>query len=128
MTIVDGDCWKCHSKMKVAILEGGQDRRGSHLGPEKFTAEEIKFARDKGVLIKEHYSKTVRARYLANTCAKCGTFVGNHTYLHAILFMQLAGNFLLQDLKLGIIAGIATQIKSLPIEMSRLYYFDQRSV
>lgn len=93
MTIVDGPCWKCHAKVKVAILEGGQDRRGSHLGPDEFTAEETKFARDRGVLIKEHFSKTVRARYLANTCAKCGTFVGNHYLFTDYFVYATSGEF-----------------------------------
>lgn len=77
MTIVEGPCWKCHSKMKVAIIEGGMERGGSSSGADKFTPQEIEFAKSKGAIIKVHYSKTVNEKYLANTCPKCGTFAGN---------------------------------------------------
>lgn len=77
MTIVDGPCWKCNATMKVAIVEAGSER-GTSIGPDKFTKQEIDLARDKGVIIKEHFSKTVGRRYLANTCPKCMTFVGDH--------------------------------------------------
>lgn len=77
MTIVDGPCWKCHSTMKVAIIEGGMERGGSSSGADEFTQQEIEFAKSKGAIIKTHYSKTAREKYLANTCPKCGTFAGN---------------------------------------------------
>lgn len=77
MTIIDGECWKCKKIMKVAIVEGGEERESSHAGPDKFTKKEIDFARSKGVIIEEHYSMTVNERYLANTCGHCGTFVGS---------------------------------------------------
>ncbi len=77
MTIVDGECWKCHSTMKVAIIEGGMEHGESTFGPNKFTKQEIEFARSKGVIIKQHYSKTENEKYLANTCAKCGSFAGD---------------------------------------------------
>lgn len=77
MTIVDGPCWKCHSTMKVAIVEGGMERGGSSSGADEFTPQEIEFAKSKGAIIKVHYSKTANEKYLANTCPKCGTFAGN---------------------------------------------------
>ena len=75
MTIIDGSCWKCHSTMKVAVVEGGCS--GSSSGPDEFTPQEIEFAKSKGTIIKVHYSKTANEKYLANTCPKCGTFAGN---------------------------------------------------
>lgn len=77
MTIVKGPCWKCNSTMKVAIVEAGIER-GSSVGPDKFTSKEIDLARSRGVMIKEHYSKTLGKKYLANTCSKCGAFAGEH--------------------------------------------------
>lgn len=76
MTIVDGNCWKCNFKMKVAIVEGGREREDILAGPDKFTKQEIEFAKNKGVIIKEQYSKSANERYLANTCGQCGTFIG----------------------------------------------------
>ena len=76
MTIVDGSCWKCHSTMKVATIDGGMER-GSASGPDMFTLKEIEIAKSKGVIIKLHYSKTVQEKYLANTCPNCGNFAGD---------------------------------------------------
>lgn len=45
-------------------------------GPSSFSEEELKFARQKGAIIKLHYSKTQNENYLANTCPKCGSFAG----------------------------------------------------
>ena len=77
MTIVEGPCWKCHSSMKVSIIEGGMERGGSSCGADEFSKEEIEFAKSKGTIIKSHYSKTMHERYLASTCNKCGAFAGN---------------------------------------------------
>ncbi|MDO6676916.1 hypothetical protein MK851_15520 [Tenacibaculum sp. 1B UA] len=77
MTIVEGPCWKCHSSMKVAVIEGGMERGGSSCGADEFSKEEIEFAKRKGTIIKSHYSKTMHERYLASTCNKCGAFAGN---------------------------------------------------
>jgi hypothetical protein len=76
MTIINGDCWKCKKSMKVAVVEGGIVRGGNCVGPEKFSNQEIEFATSKGVIIKKHYSKTVKEEYLANTCLNCGNFAG----------------------------------------------------
>lgn len=78
MTVIDGPCWKCGAKMKVAMVHGTQLSGGSHIGPDRFTKKEIEFATSKGVLIRKQYSRTVNQKYLANTCTKCGTFVGDH--------------------------------------------------
>lgn len=74
MTIVEGDCWKCHSEMKIAILTESY----SHSGPDCFSQQQIQLARQNGVLIESHYSKTRRERYLANTCPSCRSFAGDH--------------------------------------------------
>lgn len=74
MTIVNGLCWKCNQPMKVAVTEGVIS---SYCGPDEFSSNELDFARSKGVLIEEHFSKTVGETYLANTCPHCGTFAGN---------------------------------------------------
>lgn len=110
MTIVDRPCWKCHSKMKVAILEGSQESGGSHVGPDGFTADEIKFARDKGVLISEHYSKTVRAKYLANACAKCGAFVGNHYLFTGYFVYAVSGEFPSTTFEIGYSCGHCAEL------------------
>ena len=74
--IIDSSCWKCNKPMKVAIMEDCLERGSTCIGPDKFTDIEIESARSKGVIIKEHYSKTIGEKYLANTCSHCGTFIG----------------------------------------------------
>ena len=78
MTIVEGSCWKCDSIMKAAIIEGGMERGGTSVGPDEFTIHEVEYAQSKGVIIKEHNSKTAGRKYYANTCPSCETFVGDH--------------------------------------------------
>ncbi|HUM51154.1 MAG TPA: competence protein CoiA family protein [Chitinophagales bacterium] len=81
MTIIEGPCWKCDSTMKVATIStsSGDLVRGSsnNLTPSDFTSDEIAFAKSKGVILKIQYSKTVNERYIANSCAKCGSFAGD---------------------------------------------------
>jgi hypothetical protein len=81
MTIIDGPCWKCGNTMKIATVSSGNGGyiRGlnSNLSPNEFTTDEVAFARDKGVILKEQFSKTTNDKYLANSCIKCGAFAGN---------------------------------------------------
>lgn len=84
MTIAEGSCWKCDMPMKLAFYE----KAGSTLGLGVFNKTELEFARSKGVIIKEHYSRTTETKYLANTC-KCGAFIGDH-YLFSD-YASLAG-------------------------------------
>jgi len=75
--VVEGDCWRCKHLMKVAVIEAD----GSMFGPEEFTDAEVAAATQQGAILKMNYSKTVRARYLSNTCARCLSFAGSF-YLH----------------------------------------------
>jgi len=77
LTIIDGHCWKCGNTMKVSTISTSSGI-SNHLKPSDFTLEEITFAKSKGVILKNQYSKTVQERYIANSCAKCGAFVGDH--------------------------------------------------
>lgn len=101
MTIIEGNCWKCNSKMKVAIVEGGEDRESSHAGPDKFTKQEIDFAKNKGVIIKEHYSKTASEKYLANTCGNCGTFIGKFLIFSDYIAPAMHGDFPYETYHIG---------------------------
>lgn len=101
MTIVEGDCWKCYSSMRVAIIEGGMTRGGTTVGPDEFTKDEISFARSKGVIIKEHYSKTANDNYLANTCGKCGTFAGNFYLFPQYLQPASMGEYPSEEYEMG---------------------------
>jgi hypothetical protein len=79
MLIFDAKCWKCNSPMKVGVLEGDA-------GCEcEFTADHIALANRNGANIKTIYSKTIKARYAANTCRKCNAFIGRH-YLGSYYF------------------------------------------
>ena len=72
MLMIDAKCWRCCSPMKVGALRGDA-------GCEcEFTADHIALANRNGANIKTIYSKTVKARYAANTCRKCNAFIGHH--------------------------------------------------
>lgn len=81
MTIIEGRCYKCRKKMKVATISSSNNGmvRGdsNHLAPSEFTQEEINLAKSKGVLLKSSYSKTMNERYIANTCGNCNAFAGD---------------------------------------------------
>lgn len=49
----------------------------NHLRPSDFTPDEVEFAKSKGVILKTQFSKTVQGSYVANSCAKCGSFAGD---------------------------------------------------
>jgi hypothetical protein len=101
MTIIEGNCWKCNSKMKVAVIEDGMARGCSLVGPSIFTKQEIEFAKNKGVIIKEHYSKTANERFLANTCGNCGCFIGS-SYLYSDYFCSASfGNLPSETFRIG---------------------------
>jgi hypothetical protein len=76
LSVIQGDCWKCDSIMPIAIVEAGEARGNTWVGPEHFTDAELKLARSKGCLIKNKYSRTQRRSYPANTCKSCGAFAG----------------------------------------------------
>lgn len=89
MTIVNGNCWKCSANMKVAIMHGGIGRGGNNVGPKYFTKSEIKLAQTKGVLITEQNTIKFRRSYLANTCKKCNSFVGeHHLYIDYLVYSK----------------------------------------
>ncbi len=75
--IVVGDCYRCHSPMKVAFI----DAEGMVLQTPAFSPQEIERAKEQGCILEVRYSKTVNSRYLANVCPKCKAFVGEH-YMH----------------------------------------------
>ncbi len=77
MSIIEAECWRCHSVMKLAVIEEPYDR-GSSIGPSQFFKGEIEIARQNGVNIKEQFSGTVSRRYQANSCPKCPGFIGEH--------------------------------------------------
>lgn len=72
LLIIEGNCWKCRALMKVAALRGDMGYEGS------FSKSDIQLATENSVFMKPHYSRTAGTRYVANTCRKCGAFVGEH--------------------------------------------------
>lgn len=72
LLIIDGNCWKCKAKMKVAALRGDVGYEGD------FTNSDIQLAIQNGVFMKWQYSRTAGRRYIASTCRKCNKFVGHH--------------------------------------------------
>jgi len=74
LKVIEGRCWRCNTPMKIAIVE----ILGNDNSPERFTKEDITLATSKNVFLKKQYSKTIKSTYLANSCRKCGTFIGSH--------------------------------------------------
>ncbi len=72
LLIIEGQCWKCNAPMKVAAIRGDM---GYEPG---FNSNDAKLAAQHGVLMKTQYSKTIGESYIANTCRRCGKFVGGH--------------------------------------------------
>ena len=74
LLVIDGKCWKCSEPMKVAAI----DKNKAHLGWGSFSQSDIPLAAQHGCYLKSHYSQTAGERYIANTCRKCGAFIGQH--------------------------------------------------
>lgn len=86
MYIVTGTCWKCNESINAAMIRDEQLSTNKFYGPADFSKNQIQFAREKGVIIEEHFSFTRQETYLANTCGKCKTFIGEH-YLFTEYFV-----------------------------------------
>ncbi len=91
MMIIESDCWRCRSNMKVAAIHSDtRIKKISHnLCPSDFTEKEINFARSKGVTLSAEHN----GGYIASCCGKCGAFVGDHylftDYIAPVFFDQL---------------------------------------
>ncbi|MBD1876980.1 hypothetical protein H6F75_26195 [Nodosilinea sp. FACHB-131] len=72
LLIIDGDCWNCRAPMKVAAIRGDMGYEPN------LNSDDARLAAQHGVFMKEQYSKTVGDSYIANTCRRCGKFVGGH--------------------------------------------------
>ena len=68
------ECWNCGSPLKVAI---GSNDTGGNFTPSSFTPRQVEVARKAGVILQVRYSRTVKARYLANICGRCNQFMGD---------------------------------------------------
>ena len=75
--VVNGECWKCHAEMKIAFGYGSEGMSG----PGGFNDYALALAKKHGAILKNRFSNVVKERYLANSCHRCGNFVGEF-YLH----------------------------------------------
>ncbi len=73
VTISTTDCWKCGKNVNVAT--GHKD--DEDLEQDCFTAEEIAFAQENGVILERRFSVTAGGKYLANVCTACDQIQGN---------------------------------------------------
>lgn len=74
MMVITSDCWKCGSPLNVAVIE----KNGQMLSPRSFTKENIKVAKDNGVIIQCCESKMAGESYMANICLHCKSIMGDH--------------------------------------------------
>lgn len=88
MYIITVSCYKCEKDINIAVMYGNTTMRG----PELFSLEEIKIAKEQDVKIMEQYSYTMGTTYQANTCGQCNAFVGQH-FLPEYLSDALYGDY-----------------------------------
>lgn len=85
LLIIDAKCWKCCASMKVAALRSDSE----YIGLSDFSESDIELANQNGCFLKSRYSHVVEDKYIANTCRKCGKFIGDH-YLFGDYVANLA--------------------------------------
>jgi recombinational DNA repair protein (RecF pathway) len=73
MYVIFTTCYKCGQPMNAAMI---YREDGNFCGPETFSEEEKRVAKDHGVIIDHHYSGTRQESYNANTCPHCNAFIG----------------------------------------------------
>ena len=80
ITVSAIDCWNCNKNMPVAVgykddVALGYDiPSGKEIG---FTAEELEFIKDNGVILERRFSNEAKTTYLANICPHCDRLTGN---------------------------------------------------
>jgi hypothetical protein len=70
--IMDLRCWKCKSVMKTVVAHT-KGRSFDH-----FDEDDIKKAKEFGILLRKQYSATAKENYIANICKKCGAMSGRY--------------------------------------------------
>lgn len=100
MRIFEAHCYGCRSKIKIPFIQG-DDWRGTHAGPDKFSREERDLATKYGALIQWQYSNTLNTKYWAATCTNCKKFVGRNHLFTEYIVPALYGECSIQDIRLG---------------------------
>lgn len=100
MKLIEARCYACNARMKVPYIEGDH-RRGSHIGPDQFTQEEIAIARKQGAIIKWQYSRTVNAKYWATTCGRCQKFIGRNFLFTEYIAPAASESLKIASIRLG---------------------------
>lgn len=88
MAIGNIKCHRCRQPMKIAMITSSADLKkkdGNLLTPYYFGDDEILFAEEHGVTIRQCYSKTRTESYLANVCPHCNAFIGEHFMIDYIM-------------------------------------------
>lgn len=92
LNIIATSCYNCRNSMKAPFITG-DDSRGSHVSPDRFSRQEIAIAREHGCIIEWQYSRTLNTKYWAATCGKCRRFIGRrHLFVdHIVPFFDDGG-------------------------------------
>lgn len=91
MHIITAECYKRNQPINVAIIKSGKSN--GFCGPEVFSAEEKKMAKNQGVVIKQQHSYTMEQTYDANTCPHCNAFIGQHYLLTEYFVPAKCGDY-----------------------------------
>ncbi len=75
MLVITSECWNCRSPLNVAVIESG---RTGCISPPEFYENEMKIAKENGVIIQNRFSKMAQETYFANVCLHCNQIIGEH--------------------------------------------------
>lgn len=68
------DCWSCRKPMRITT---GLDEEVGTFYPEHYRPEELEYAQNNSVILKNNYSNERDEKYLSNTCPSCNKLYGN---------------------------------------------------
>lgn len=70
---LNGRCWRCGCPMKIALM----DINNKIYGPDYFSDKDRRFAREHGVVFRQHFNKTNQRTTTALGCPNCGVVTGS---------------------------------------------------
>jgi hypothetical protein len=100
MEIITGPCLRCNGEMKMAVMNDGGYSRYVH----RFNVDEIRIARENGVIIQEHYKQLAygtSSPLLGCSCGHCGYFNDNKGTLSNYILPAREGKYPFRRIQIG---------------------------
>ncbi|MCK4640070.1 MAG: hypothetical protein KAU06_01930 [Candidatus Marinimicrobia bacterium] len=73
MYLLNSNCWRCGGPMKIALM----DINSKIYGPNYFSDNDRAYARERGVVFRQHFNKKRRLTEAALGCPNCGVVTSN---------------------------------------------------